>query len=176
MPRKPTAVLKAITKTDAAAMEVFALYGASYGTLLQAVATSPVESCPAEASAPQPKQISSRERRSFTPIVFSNREVRGPELENDTNRNRRESEVLHESTGLAGICGSPSFNTDRADGRNWLSRSWTVIASRWGHWHREREIKKAVARLAELDDRTLRDMGIPHRSQIELIVRCGRAC
>jgi uncharacterized protein YjiS (DUF1127 family) len=160
-------------------MEGFALYGASYGsygTLPQAAATSAVEPCPAEASAPQPEQISSPERRSFTPIVFSNRDVRGPELENDTNRNWRGSEALQENTGLAGIYGSPSFNTDRPDDRNWLTRSWTVIASRWGHWHREREIKKAVARLAELDDRTLRDMGIPHRSQIEQIVRRGRDC
>jgi len=41
-------------------------------------------------------------------------------------------------------------------------------------WRREREIKKAVTALAEFDDRTLRDTGIPHRSQIEQIVRYGR--
>jgi uncharacterized protein YjiS (DUF1127 family) len=40
----------------------------------------------------------------------------------------------------------------------------------------EREIKKAVAALAKLDDRTLRDLGIPERSQIEQVVRYCRDC
>jgi len=38
-------------------------------------------------------------------------------------------------------------------------------------WRREREIKKAVAALLALDDRTLRDIGILHRSEIEQVVR-----
>jgi uncharacterized protein YjiS (DUF1127 family) len=42
----------------------------------------------------------------------------------------------------------------------------TVLAERG---RREREIKKAVAALAKLDDRTLRDIGIPQRSQIEQV-------
>ena len=41
---------------------------------------------------------------------------------------------------------------------------------------RELEIKKAVAALAKLDDRTLRDIGIPQRSQIEQVVRYCRDC
>jgi uncharacterized protein YjiS (DUF1127 family) len=41
---------------------------------------------------------------------------------------------------------------------------------------REREIKKAVAALARLDDRTLWDIGIPERSQIEQVVRYCRDC
>jgi uncharacterized protein YjiS (DUF1127 family) len=44
------------------------------------------------------------------------------------------------------------------------------------HARREREIKKAVAALAKLDDRTLRDIGIPQRSQIEQVVRYCRDC
>jgi uncharacterized protein YjiS (DUF1127 family) len=44
------------------------------------------------------------------------------------------------------------------------------------HGRREREIKKAVAALAKLDDRTLRDIGIPQRSQIEQVVRYCRDC
>ena len=51
---------------------------------------------------------------------------------------------------------------------------WRAIASRWTKWRRERQIKKAVVALAELDNRTLRDMGIPHPSQIERVVRYGR--
>jgi uncharacterized protein YjiS (DUF1127 family) len=160
-------------------MEGFALYGAShgsYGTLLHAAATSPVESCPTETSAPQPEEIASRERRRFIAIVSSNPEVTGSELENHTNRNRRGSEAPSENTGLAGFYGSPSFDTDRANHRNWLTKPWTAIASLWAHWHREREIKKAVAGLAEFDDGTLRDIGIPHRSQIEQVVRYCRDC
>ena len=44
------------------------------------------------------------------------------------------------------------------------------------HGRREREIKKAVAALTKLDDRTLRDIGIPQRSQIEQVVRYCRDC
>ena len=44
------------------------------------------------------------------------------------------------------------------------------------HGRREREIKKAVAAFAKLDDRTLRDIGIPQRSQIEQVVRYCRDC
>jgi uncharacterized protein YjiS (DUF1127 family) len=49
----------------------------------------------------------------------------------------------------------------------------TMLAERG---RREREIKKAVAALAKLDDRTLRDIGIPQRSQIEQVVRYCRDC
>src|SRR5882757_3403869 len=46
----------------------------------------------------------------------------------------------------------------------------------WTNWRRERAIKRAVYALAEFDDRTLREMGIPQRSQIERTVRHGRDC
>ena len=160
-------------------MEGFALYGASlgpYGAFLRATATSPGELCPTEASAPQPKEMSSRERDRFIVIVSSNPEVTGYEPENDIDRYRRRSGAPSENTGLAGSCGSPSFDTDRPNHRNWLTKPWISIASRWAHWRREREIKKAVAALAEFDDRTLRDMGIPHRSEIEQVVRYCRDC
>jgi uncharacterized protein YjiS (DUF1127 family) len=41
---------------------------------------------------------------------------------------------------------------------------------------REREIRRAVDALAKLDDRTLRDIGIPDRSQIERVVRFCLDC
>ena len=44
------------------------------------------------------------------------------------------------------------------------------------HWRREREIRKAVAALMEFDDRTLRDLGISGRSDIERVVRYCRDC
>jgi uncharacterized protein YjiS (DUF1127 family) len=49
-----------------------------------------------------------------------------------------------------------------------------ATADHWAIWRREREINVAVAALSEHDDRTLRDMGIPLRSQIEQVVRQGR--
>jgi uncharacterized protein YjiS (DUF1127 family) len=45
-----------------------------------------------------------------------------------------------------------------------------------GATQREVEIEKAVAALAEFDDRTLRDLGIPHRSLIERTVRYCHDC
>jgi uncharacterized protein YjiS (DUF1127 family) len=42
--------------------------------------------------------------------------------------------------------------------------------------NREREIRRAVDALAKLDDGTLRDIGIPDRSQIELVVRYWHDC
>jgi uncharacterized protein YjiS (DUF1127 family) len=63
-------------------------------------------------------------------------------------------------------------------------RTPSLTTSAWGSLsdaarragRREREIKKAVAALAKLDDRTLRDIGIPQRSQIEQVVRYCRDC
>jgi uncharacterized protein YjiS (DUF1127 family) len=51
---------------------------------------------------------------------------------------------------------------------------WNLTAGLWTDWRHEREIKRAVRALAEFDDRTLRDMGIGDRAQIELTVRHGR--
>jgi uncharacterized protein YjiS (DUF1127 family) len=65
---------------------------------------------------------------------------------------------------------------ERETCRNWLARPWRAIASRRAHWRRQREIKMAVAALTKLDDGTLRDIGIPHRSQIERVVRYCRDC
>ena len=50
------------------------------------------------------------------------------------------------------------------------------VGGLWARWRRERAIRKTVAALADLDDRTLRDMGIPGRSRIEEVVRYCRDC
>jgi uncharacterized protein YjiS (DUF1127 family) len=55
-----------------------------------------------------------------------------------------------------------------------LTAAWRVIADQWAKWRREREISRAVEALRQFDDRTLRDMGIPHRSVIDQTVRYGR--
>ena len=65
---------------------------------------------------------------------------------------------------------------ERKTSPNWLAKPWRAIASRWTHWRRRREIKNAVAALTKLDDGTVQDIGIPHRSQIEQVVRCCRDC
>ncbi len=45
------------------------------------------------------------------------------------------------------------------------------ITELWCDLPREHRIREAVRRLGLLDDHTLRDLGIPHRSMIELTVR-----
>ena len=60
--------------------------------------------------------------------------------------------------------------------RNWLKSPLQAVATLGAHWRREREIRKAVMALGELDDRTLRDIGIHHRSQIDQVVRYCRDC
>ena len=98
------------------------------------------------------------------------------ELVSDTNRIGPGSEAPSADASLAKFYGSASFEADGSSHRNWWTKAWAAVASRWARWRRKREIKKAVAALAEFDDRTLRDMGIPHRSEIEQVVRYCRDC
>jgi uncharacterized protein YjiS (DUF1127 family) len=60
--------------------------------------------------------------------------------------------------------------------RNLLALIYDAAAALWAHWRREREIKRAVVALAQFDDRTLRDMGIGRRSEIEHVVRYCHDC
>jgi uncharacterized protein YjiS (DUF1127 family) len=177
------AVMPTMTRVDAPwppvfalFMEGFALYGASYCGSLNAIGTSPIKASPTAAQAAQAERLSVRERRGSIAIVYSSA---SPELagavDNETNRAGPESEVSSEDAGLSGFYSWPS-STDASNRRDWLTRPWAVIASRWAHWRREREIKRAVAALAEFDDRTLRDIGIPSRSAIEQVVRYCRDC
>ena len=52
----------------------------------------------------------------------------------------------------------------------------TLMAAPWNHWRNEIEIRRTTRALAEFDDSTLRDLGIPDRSQIEFTVRFCREC
>jgi uncharacterized protein YjiS (DUF1127 family) len=147
----------------------FALHGTSYCNLLHAIATSPVGSCSIETEA---EKLSVRERRRSLAVISSSQ---GPkltevELEQEASRAGPGSEERSEDAGLAEFYSSASF-TDRSNHRHWLTSPCSTVASRWAQWRREREIKKAVTALLELDDRTLRDIGIPHRSEIEQVVR-----
>jgi uncharacterized protein YjiS (DUF1127 family) len=60
--------------------------------------------------------------------------------------------------------------------RNLLASIYDTAAALWAHWRREREIKRAIVALAQFDDRTLRDMGIAGRSEIERVVRYCHDC
>jgi uncharacterized protein YjiS (DUF1127 family) len=150
-------------------IEAFALCGASYCNLLHAIATSPVESLSIESES---ENLSVPERRRSIAIVASSMSPKSMRLEFDETINRAGvgSEVTSEDAGLAQSCSLRSF-TDGPNLRHWLSSPCSTVASRWTQWRREREIKKAVAALLALDDRTLRDIGIPHRSEIEQVVR-----
>lgn len=143
-------------------MEGFLLFGA----LIHMPAAFPFEPRPTKSMDVTPERTSPRERRASIALVSSR-----------TTSGGRESgcENAHERTEGAGCYDSLPLNPDRPRG-SWLTRRWSAVTSRWTNWDRERGIKKAVAALAEFDDRTLRDMGIPSRSQIEHIVRYCREC
>jgi uncharacterized protein YjiS (DUF1127 family) len=144
-------------------MEGFLLFG----VMMHLPGAFPFEPQPTEASTTQPEKTSARERRASIALVSSR-----------TSFERTEAghENACEGTEGAGFHDSLPLDLDRPPQASWLIRSWSAITNRWAYWDREREIKKAVAALAEFDDRTLRDMGIPSRSQIEQIVRYCREC
>ena len=58
----------------------------------------------------------------------------------------------------------------------WLARFGEQVVALWTSWRREHEIRRAVRALAEYDDRTLRDIGIQGRADIERMVRYCRDC
>lgn len=59
---------------------------------------------------------------------------------------------------------------------NWWTALAETVAVLLTYWRRERAIRRAVAALAEYDDRTLRDLGIHGRADIERVVRHCRDC
>jgi uncharacterized protein YjiS (DUF1127 family) len=147
----------------------FALHGTSYCNLLHAIATSPVESRSIETES---EKLSVRERRRSLAVISPSASPKLTEVEPEQEASRAGpgSEARSDGAGLAEFYSSPPF-TDRPNLRHWLTSPCSIVASRWVRWRREREIKKAVAALVALDDRTLQDIGIPHRSQVEQLVR-----
>ena len=147
--------------------EGFALYGAS----VHGFATSAVTAITSEVGAQRLPELSWRERRNSISLVSS--------------AARAEMVVLERKDAVGRIAfGSRIPSTRDTAAREvdryrfvhpgWLTTTWRAIASRWENWRRERAINKVVASLAGNDDRMLRDMGFPNRSQIEQIVRNGR--
>jgi hypothetical protein len=148
-------------------MEGFALYGASYCAYPHAIATSPVETSPTQASAPPPDEISWRERRRAMAIVSSSTHSEVTEVAGDANRAGPRSETAS---------GNEFFDTDRSNRRNWLTKPWHAVASRWAQRRRERVIKKAIAALVELDSGASPDIGNLNRSRDEQVARYRRDC
>lgn len=150
-------------------LEGFALYGAS----LHWVATTAVTAIASKIDARQrqkPAQI--EQRKSVSLISATARTETAIEGEGVINLTAFGTRMPSTRDGFA----SPSRDVDRYRfvHPGWLAVIWRTIASRWIKRRREREIKKAIAALAEYDDQRLQDMGIPDRSQIEQIVRNGR--
>lgn len=58
--------------------------------------------------------------------------------------------------------------------RTWSKWLRGLFVSLWAYWRRQREMRQAIASLSQMDDRTLRDIGIEHRLQIPHLVRSGR--
>jgi uncharacterized protein YjiS (DUF1127 family) len=180
----PPAAMPTVVPTDHTIIALWSVFTsfmegfASYCAMLHLPATFAAESCPTEATAGHPEKISARKRRRSIAVVSSSTSpgATGSELERDINRTAPGFPALSGQAGFAGFCGSPPFDIDGSNHEHWLTEPWSEIASRRTHRHREREIEKAVAALAQLDDRTLRDIGIPHRSQIEQVVRYCRDC
>jgi hypothetical protein len=116
------------------------------GAAMHWTAPFAVEPARNEEQVPQPRDSYPGERRGFT----------GPILPAATRR-------------------ATSPELDRRS--NHVTPAGYVISfSDYSSRERERKIKTTVAALAELDDWILLDMGIPHRSQIEQVVRYCYDC
>jgi hypothetical protein len=128
-------------------IEGFGLYGAALSrAAIHPVTLFAVEPARDEEQILRPRDIYSSERREFTSPISP-----------------------------AAIRHAASPELDRRS--NHVRPAGYVIALSDDSSHeRERKIKTTVAALAELDDRTLLDMGIPHRSQIGLVVKYCLDC
>ncbi|MGV7213762.1 hypothetical protein [Bradyrhizobium sp. UFLA05-112] len=151
-------------------IEGFALYGAS----VHWVATTAVATIANEVDARQ-RQMSARNerRKSVSPGSFPARAV-VTLVKRDGAADQTAFETWTTSTSGAFASSAGEVDRYRLVHLGWPTMIWRAVAGRWARWRREREIKKAVAALAEQDDRMLRDMGILHRSRIERILRYGR--
>ncbi len=139
---------------------------------------SSVQSPLADARATQSEKSSWREGRKSIYLVSSstNAGMTSPESEIPGDQIGLGSATPISTDHQAEDCASPSLDTDRSNHRHWLRKPWSAAADRWTQWRREREIKRAVAALEKFDDQTLRDIGIPDRSEIERVIRYCRDC
>ncbi len=132
-------------------MEGFAIYGAS----LHPTAAFPVRAMLARSKEGQPGQAG--DQRSA--MAHEHDDVQSPKKSNI---------IVLENDAWA--------ETAPLRHWSWFGASVETLRALWTHWRREREIKRAVAALAQYDDRILRDMGICGRSDIERMVRYCHDC
>jgi uncharacterized protein YjiS (DUF1127 family) len=154
-------------------LEGFALYAVS----LHSARPFPVESHPDE-EIPASSEISARERRRFVSLVSapaSQGAISRAEPETDHTR-RAGSEVATVGDDLGDFDHATSLHAGRSFRWSWLTSCWETVVTFWMHGRKEWEVNRAVAALMNLDDQTLRDIGIPDRSQIKQIVRYCRDC
>jgi hypothetical protein len=152
-------------------LEGFALYAAS----LHSVRLYPVEPHPEE-EIPPSSEISARARYGFVSLVsapVSQGATSGAGPETDQTR-RTGSEVATVGDDLGNFEYATSLYTGRSFRWSWLTSCWETVATFWMHGRKDREVNRAAAALMNLDDQTLRDMGISSRSQIKQIVRYCR--
>ncbi len=124
-----------------------------------------------ETEVPPREAFAANERPILSLIPSAEKSARDDQR--DTNGFTVTLEKLSEGQDLAGSDSLSAHATTQPRGWSWLTSSWEVVAALWAHMRREREIRKAIDALAELDDFTLKDIGIHHRSQIEYAVRSG---
>ena len=151
-------------------IEGFALYGAS----VHWVATTAVTTIANEVDVWQRQTPAQSERRRSVSLASLHARAEITMLEREGAADRTAFETWTPSTRDAFASPARVVDRNRLVHPNWPAMIWRAVAGGWGKWRREREIKKAVAALAEQDDRMLRDMGILHRSRIEQILRYGR--
>jgi hypothetical protein len=119
---------------------------ALYGASMHPAALFAVEPARAEAQIPQPRDVYPSARQDFTSLISP-------------------PATRHAHAA------SPELRSNHV-----TSAGYVIAFSDDSSHERERKITTTIAALAELDDRTLLDMGIPHRSQIELVVRYCYDC
>jgi uncharacterized protein YjiS (DUF1127 family) len=151
-------------------LEGFALYGASF----HGFATTAVTATTGEVGVRQHQKPARSERQKSITLVSSAAPAEITVL-------RREDVVDRTAFGTRMPSAKDGFafpareiEQYRFVRPGWLTVIRRAIAGRWAKLRHDREVKKAVAALAEYDDRTLRDMGIPDRGHIEQSVREGR--
>jgi uncharacterized protein YjiS (DUF1127 family) len=103
---------------------------------------------------------------SFDPVNDFLRDDRWPE----------EEQKIRSAHGQRVTAMYPVPHPEGAPQWNWWASSREVATEIGEHLRKERDIKRAVDALSEFDDKTLRDIGIPHRSRIEYVVRYCHDC
>jgi uncharacterized protein YjiS (DUF1127 family) len=153
-------------------IEGFALYGASF----HGIPAFPVDPHSAKTGATPPEKNSFHGRHIS--LVSSSADPVGktPELGRDSDSLTPAPGESSATNRPAGRDGLDALEFGQPNRWHWLTSYRGRVVILWKYWRRERKIKKSVAALADFDDQTLFDMGIPRRSQIEQVVRYCHDC